>query len=196
MDFTHSHILSPDILSTIRHLKQYKNPSCSTGRTRNKVFYTRNQTTTATMQFNVFALIASALAVAPALAQPPTASVLNYDAQFDNPSGTLGSTACSADVGPLRGIHTFGDIPTFPHIAGSFLIEGFNSTRCGACYELLYNRADGTQVVLPFTIINTVDRGFTPSVQGMHDLTGFNVNNFPGDVPIFYKEVPEYDCGL
>ncbi|KAJ3563300.1 hypothetical protein NP233_g9025 [Leucocoprinus birnbaumii] len=148
------------------------------------------------MQLNVFVLLASALAVVPAFAQPPSPSVLNYDTRFDDPNGSLGSTACSADVGNLQGHHTFGSIPNFPHIAGSFLIEGFNSTNCGACYELSYTRADGTQVYLPFTIINTADRGFISSVKGLEDLTGLSTSVFTGDAPITYKEVPSYDCGF
>ncbi|KAF9450972.1 hypothetical protein P691DRAFT_724934 [Macrolepiota fuliginosa MF-IS2] len=148
------------------------------------------------MQFTstFFALFAT---VAFTVAQPPAPGALNFDTLYDNPKGTLGSTACSADVGILKGHTTFGSIPNFPHIAGSFLIEGFNSTRCGACYELLYNRADGKQVVIPFTIINTAPApSFVSSLQGVTDLTGLNRDQFPGDAVISFKEVPSIDCGF
>ncbi|KXN83185.1 Heat-stable 19 kDa antigen [Leucoagaricus sp. SymC.cos] len=149
------------------------------------------------MQFNVFALIASALAVVPAFAQPPAPGVLNYDTRYGDRNGLLSTTACSADFGNLHGLKTFGAIPSFPRIAGSFLVENFNDTHCGACYELLYNRADGTQTVLPFTIINSAGPNeFVSSVEGMKQLTGLDINNFPGSASISYREVPSYDCGF
>ncbi|KXN85246.1 Heat-stable 19 kDa antigen [Leucoagaricus sp. SymC.cos] len=149
------------------------------------------------MQFNVFVLVASALAVAPAFAQTPAPGVLNYDTRYDDRNGLLGTTSCSADFGNLHGLKTFGAIPSFPRIAGSFLVKDFNDTHCGACYELLYNRADGTQTVLPFTIINHANPNeFVSSVTGMKQLTGLDINNFPGSAKISYREVPTSKCGF
>jgi hypothetical protein len=145
------------------------------------------------MQFNFVTLLASALALPPALAQPPPPAVLNYDTLYDDLNGSLSTTACSGALGNLQ---NFGGIPNFPHITTSYFINGTDTSRCGAC-ELLFNRADGTQVVLPFTIINSAPEGqFVSSLEGMEDLTGFTRDTFPGDAPIFIREVPSYDCGF
>jgi hypothetical protein len=155
------------------------------------------------MQFtSTFALLASTLSVIPAMAmalsvRQPSGSVFNYDTRYDDPNGLLSTTACSANAGVLEGHNTFGSIPTFPHIAGSIVVEGFNSTNCGGCYRLFYDRKDGSEPAgIPFTVINSDPKGFTSSVQSLKDLTGFDVENFPGDVPIVYEELPSYFCGF
>lgn len=154
------------------------------------------------MQFtSTFALLASTLTAIPAMAmalapRSPTA-VFNYDTRYDEPNVSLSTTSCSADAGNLEGHKTFGSIPNFPHIVGSFVAGGFNSTECGACYNLTYTPMDGSEpTVIPFTVINDDQKGFTSSVQGLKDLTGFDIENFPGDVPIYYEEVPIHFCGF
>lgn len=141
-------------------------------------------------------LLATTLFALPAFAQPPAPTILNYDTLYDHPETSLSATACSAGAGTLKGYNTFGSIPKYPHIAGSFFVEGFNSTSCGACYELQYNRADGTQVVLPFTVVNSASGGFISSAQAVKDLTGLDLNQFPGNALISILEVPSYDCGF
>jgi hypothetical protein len=151
---------------------------------------------------STFVLLASTLSALPTLAtalstRQPSNSVFNYDTRYDNPNGLLSSTACSANAGVLKGHTTFGSIPNFPYIAGSLVVEGFNSTNCGGCYRLFYDHKDGSEPAgIPFTVINSDPKGFTSSVQGLKDLTGFDVNNFPGDVPIVYEELPSYLCGF
>ncbi|KAJ3575192.1 hypothetical protein NP233_g1264 [Leucocoprinus birnbaumii] len=142
------------------------------------------------------ALLTTALAVGSASAQPPAPTILNYDTLYDHPDTPLSATACSADAGVLKGYKTFGEIPNYPHIAGSFFVEGFNSSSCGACYSLLYNRADGTQVVLSFTVVNSASGGFISSAQGVKDLTGLDINEFPGNALISILNVPSIDCGF
>ncbi len=149
------------------------------------------------MQFTTttfFALLAASLSVIPAMAQS-TPSVLNYDTMFDSPSGTLGMTACPAD-GILEGHPTFGSLPTFPYIGGAYFVQGFNSSRCGSCYELSYKRSDGKVATRTYTIINTVDHGFTSSLAAAMELTGLSRDEFPGDAAISAKEVPVAHCGL
>jgi hypothetical protein len=151
---------------------------------------------------STFALLASALSAIPAMAvalsaRQPGESVFNYDTRYDDPKGSLSTTSCSANVGVLEGHTTFGSIPSYPHIVGSILAGGFNSPLCGACFNLTFTPADGGKpTVIPFTVMNDDQKGFTSSVQGLNDLTGYVIADFPGDVPIKYEQVASHYCGF
>ncbi|KAJ2920449.1 hypothetical protein H1R20_g2586, partial [Candolleomyces eurysporus] len=140
----------------------------------------------------IFVALTSALV---AVAQPPLLSTINFDDRFCVGSTSLATTACSTGENGLitRGFPTFGSLPSFPAIAGSQIVEGFNSTSCGACWEV-FDPNTGRSVFL--TLVNSAPQGFILCTDTLLALTGFNRTNVPANIPVEARAVPAADCGF
>ncbi|KAK0439907.1 Cerato-platanin [Armillaria borealis] len=75
---------------------------------------------------------------------------------------SLNNVACSNGEHGLetKGYTTYGSLPSFPYIASSDAVEGWNSANCGTCWLLTYNDRN----------ITCVDSFFT-SEAALNDLT-------------------------
>ncbi|KAL4248008.1 cerato-platanin family protein [Abortiporus biennis] len=82
-------------------------------------------------------------------AAPDATSVsVSFDQTYDNASNSLDIVACSDGSNGMitKGFTTFGSLPNFPNIGGSFSITGFNSASCGSCWQVGRVQASATQV--------------------------------------------------
>ncbi|RXW25321.1 hypothetical protein EST38_g496 [Candolleomyces aberdarensis] len=147
------------------------------------------------MKFAFTSLFATLAYTLVAVAQPPLQTTINFDDRYCVGSTSLQTTACSTGENGLitRGFPTFGSLPTFPAIAGSQFVEGFNSTSCGACWEV-FDPNTGRSVFL--TLVNTAPTGFTLCTDTLLALTGFNRTNVPNSIPVEARAIPAADCGL
>ena len=79
-----------------------------------------------------------------------SAVTVSYDPIYDDGSQPLSETPCSDVLGGM-GYQFFRDVPTFPHISGSPLVQSSNPADCGSsCFvefefltearDSLYNR--------------------------------------------------------
>ncbi|KAJ2917032.1 hypothetical protein MD484_g3404, partial [Candolleomyces efflorescens] len=147
------------------------------------------------MKFAFTSLFATLAYTLVAVAQQPIQSTINYDDRYCVGPTSLQTTACSTGENGLitRGFPTFGSLPTFPGIAGSQFVEGFNSTSCGACWRVSYPDT-GRSVVL--TLVNNAPTGFTLCTDTLLALTGFDRDNVPNSIPVQATALPDSDCGL
>ncbi|EAU80636.2 snodprot1 [Coprinopsis cinerea okayama7 len=138
-------------------------------------------------------------AVTAALAGPPLVTTIRYDGAYCNAGASLHTTACSTGSNGLitKGYSTFGSLPTFPRIAGSILVEGWNSTNCGGCYELYYeptNGAGGRSIYV--TAVNSAPEGFVLCTDTFLDFTEEEMGTVPESITVEARAVPAYDCGF
>ena len=141
---------------------------------------------------SLFAILAYTMV---AVAQPTLQTTINFDDRYCVGPTSLQTTACSTGENGLitRGFPTFGSLPSFPAIAGSQIVEGFNSTSCGACWRVTYGP---TARSVSLTLVNTAPIGFTLCTNTLLALTGFNRSNVPANIPVEAMAVPAADCGL
>ncbi|KAF5311591.1 hypothetical protein D9611_009480 [Ephemerocybe angulata] len=146
------------------------------------------------MKFStIFSTLAATALVA--VAQPPLLTTINFDDRLCVGSTSLQTTSCSTGANGLitKGFPTLGSLPSFPQVAGSFIVEGFNSTSCGACWEV-FDPNTGHSVFL--TLVNSVSPGFTLCTDTLLTLTGFDRSNVPANIPVEARAIPAADCGL
>ncbi|PPJ54617.1 hypothetical protein CBER1_06189 [Cercospora berteroae] len=70
-----------------------------------------------------------------------TATLITYDAGYDDPTRPLTAIACSTGPNGLMTTHNWyfqSEIPSFPFMGGSADIEAWNSEFCGQCYQVTY----------------------------------------------------------
>ncbi|KAJ2929338.1 hypothetical protein H1R20_g7753, partial [Candolleomyces eurysporus] len=127
---------------------------------------------------------------------PPLIANIVYDDALCVPTRSLNTVSCSTGANGLitRGYATCSALPSFPALGG-FPGVGFNSTNCGACYEIWYS---GTGRAVYFTAVS--DSGLPNQAvlctSKFLELTGFTRNTVPADVEVEIRAVPAYDCGF
>jgi len=139
------------------------------------------------IMFTIKAFIAFAL-----LAASANAVRLGWDSTYDNADQSLDVVACSdGDHGLERlGYDTFGSLPTFPYIGAADSIEGWNSEKCGNCYQLTYHSKSVYMLA-----IDVAGDGYNLSQQGMDDLTNGHAEEY-GEVQVTAQQVAASFCGL
>lgn len=61
--------------------------------------------------------------------------VVSYNKTFDYPKTSTTTLACS-DYMYKKKYNTFGDLPNYPNVGASNVIEGPGSSMCGSCWHL------------------------------------------------------------
>ena len=122
-----------------------------------------------TMKFTSTILSIAAL-ISVASAGPTPGSVVRYNTIYDNPQGSLNNVACSNGENGLvtKGYSTFDTLPAFPFIGGVSAVKGWNSPKCGSCWELTYS-GNGNKIYV--TAVDTISDGFDISLFAMDALT-------------------------
>ncbi|TFK23213.1 snodprot1 [Coprinopsis marcescibilis] len=138
------------------------------------------------------------------LAGPPLLTTIVYDDAYCVGSASLSTTTCSTGSNGLitKGYPTFGSLPSFPRIAGTIMVEGWNSTNCGSCYEIYHeprNGAGGRSIYV--TAVNSAPQipngpGFILCTDTLLALTEETRNTVPANIPVEVRAVPDYDCGF
>lgn len=132
-----------------------------------------------------------------AVAASVMADSVRYDPVYDQKTGSLSSVACSNGPHGLltRGYKTFGDLPGFPYIGGAAAVTGWNSAKCGSCWELTFTKADGSKKSINVTAVDYTASGFNIALTAMNDLTGGHAVEY-GVVDVTSKEVDSTGCGF
>lgn len=123
--------------------------------------------------------------------------LVTYDAAYDNGSTSLATVACSDGTNGLltKGFTTFGSLPKFPNIGGSFAIAGYNSPACGTCWQITYSNGAGVVKSIDVLAIDVAKPGFNIGLVAMNDLTGGQAVHL-GKVQATVKQVNASFCGL
>ncbi|KAK0439897.1 immunomodulatory protein [Armillaria borealis] len=130
-----------------------------------------------------------ALALIPSCALAVT---VGYDNGYGVGSNSLANVACSDGANGLltKGFTTYGSLPTFPYIASSDSIAGWNSPNCGTCWQLTYNGRTITVLAVDHAL-----SGFYTSQAALDDLTNGHAVEF-GTVQATATQVAASACGL
>ena len=118
---------------------------------------------------------------------------VRYDTEYDNRDISLTAVACSDGKNGLitQGYETFGSLPNFPHIGAAYVVEGYNSTSCGSCWELTYNTTKKIYV----TTIDRAGDGFIIAETALKHLGGQQAVN-AGHIEVTAKRVARSNCGF
>ncbi|KAL4793318.1 Cerato-platanin-domain-containing protein [Aspergillus venezuelensis] len=129
--------------------------------------------------------------------QTTGSSTLSYDPQYDIGTNSLSTVSCSdGDFGLLtEGYTTFASLPSFPRIGGAPPITGWNSNKCGTCYQVTWTSATGASNSIIVTGIDQSPGGFNVGQQAMDLLTGSRAVEL-GRVDVTWTEVSREQCGL
>jgi hypothetical protein len=142
---------------------------------------------------SLIACIAAATSVSAAVAAPrATIVTVSYDTVYDKSTTSTLTVACSDGENGLytAGYKTFGKVPGFPHIGGSFTIPGWNSENCGACYSLTYKNK-----TIYVTAVDHTDAGFNVAKKALDDLTGGLASQL-GRINATYASAAASKCGF
>ncbi|RXW17132.1 hypothetical protein EST38_g8717 [Candolleomyces aberdarensis] len=108
---------------------------------------------------------------------------------------SLTGVSCSNGENGLitKGYTTLGSLPNFPALGG-FPGVVWNSTNCGACYELRYA---GTGRAIAFTAVNEspVNQAVLCTSKFL-ELTGLTLPTVPANVQAEIRVVPKSQCGF
>ncbi|PIL26671.1 hypothetical protein GSI_11247 [Ganoderma sinense ZZ0214-1] len=121
---------------------------------------------------------------------------VSYDPVYDNGATPLSKVACSGGSNGLmaKGYTDFASIPTFPYIGSADIVEGYNSTRCGECWELKYE-APTVKDVIYLIVVDAAEKGWTISTPAMNDLT-YGEGEELGRVNAVARLMPQSYCGM
>ncbi|KAK0652871.1 Cerato-platanin-domain-containing protein [Cercophora newfieldiana] len=118
---------------------------------------------------------------------------VTYDAGYDDANRTMEFVSCSNGRNGLMsryGWQTQGEIPRFPYIGGTDMVEGWNSTNCGTCWSVTF---EGRTVFI--LAIDRTRHGLNIARDAMDELTGGEAEKL-GRVFAGIVRVPEHYCGL
>ncbi|KAF8836846.1 Cerato-platanin [Paxillus ammoniavirescens] len=119
---------------------------------------------------------------------------VTYSTFYDDPSTSLGITACSNGVNGLQTKYpTLGSIPNFPNVGG---IPGltWNSTLCGSCWQLTYTEGSGQTNTVNIVAVDGAYT-FNLSLEAMNTLTG-GIAVEKGKVSATAVQVAASVCGM
>ncbi|KAI1791529.1 Cerato-platanin-domain-containing protein [Ganoderma leucocontextum] len=120
---------------------------------------------------------------------------VSYDTMYDNGRTSLSTVACSHGSNGMmtKGYTSFSSIPSFPYIGGADVVEGYNSTRCGECWRLVYETPSMFNVIY-ITLIDSAD-GWSISAPALDDLTNGEGEDL-GQVDAVATLMPQKYCGM
>ncbi|KAF2704031.1 Cerato-platanin-domain-containing protein [Pleomassaria siparia CBS 279.74] len=130
-----------------------------------------------------------ALATA-ALATLSSAVQVRYHAEYNDPSTSLLTTACSDGANGLvtkYGWTTLGQIPGFPHVGNVGAVAGWNSPSCGSCHRVTYNGVSVNMV--------SMDVQYDMALDTMNELTGGQATTL-GTIDVQVEEIAQSECGI
>jgi hypothetical protein len=118
---------------------------------------------------------------------------VRYDTKYDSGDISLTAVACSDGKNGLitQGYKTFGGLPNFPYIGSAYVVEGYNSTSCGSCWELTYKTTKKIYV----TAIDRAGDGFIIAETALKHLGGQQAVN-AGHIEVTAKRVARSSCGF
>ncbi|KAG6900365.1 hypothetical protein C0993_011996 [Termitomyces sp. T159_Od127] len=121
--------------------------------------------------------------------------ILSHDKAYDAASASLDTVACSDGTNGLetRGYKTFGSIPNFPNIGGASTISGWNSPKCGACYNLTFVGANKQNRSVAITAVDRTGLGFNIAQSAFEKLVG---SADVGKAEVDVQEVDRSFCGF
>lgn len=131
-----------------------------------------------------FSILSVLLLAGSAFAVTETAT---FDTVYDDAANSLDIVSCSNLVSSFP---TFGSIPTFPNIGGSFAVTGFASPGCGTCWQL---SANGSTIF--FTAIDHAGDGFNLSEESLNALTNGQAVRV-GSAQVDAVQVHISNCGM
>ncbi|KAK2858452.1 hypothetical protein FQN49_004721 [Arthroderma sp. PD_2] len=144
------------------------------------------------MKFTIPATLGLMVSLSSAAAIQGTVS-LSYDPKFDDSNLSLTQVACSDGTNGLitKGFTTFGSLPNFPNIGGSFAVEGYNSANCGKCFKVTW------PVLNKSIFVTSIDKadGFNIAKAGMDALTNNQAGHL-GRIDVTFEEAQPSDCGF
>jgi hypothetical protein len=122
---------------------------------------------------------------------------VRYDPKYDSPDVSLTAVACSDGKNGLitKGYETFGDLPNFPDIGAAYVVEGYNSTSCGSCWELTYTKSDKTAKTIYVTAIDHAGDGFIIAETALEHLGGQQAVD-AGHIEATAKSIARSNCGF
>ncbi|KAM5542774.1 hypothetical protein V8D89_003735 [Ganoderma adspersum] len=121
---------------------------------------------------------------------------VSYDTMYDNGATPLSTVACGGGSNGLmaRGYTDFASLPAFPYIGGADVVYGYNSTRCGECWRLVYETPTVKDVIY-LTLVDSAENGWSVSSPAMDDLT-YGQGEELGRVDAVATLVPQSNCGM
>ncbi|KAH9057037.1 Cerato-platanin [Lactarius deliciosus] len=121
-----------------------------------------------------------------------SADNVRYDTVYDNSKGSLSTVTCSDGANGLltKGFTTFGSLPSFPNIGAAQVVEGWNSSACGTCWQITYVGKS-----INVTAMDTGKDGFVLSLEAMNTLTGGHATEL-GVVDAQATQIAKSYCGL
>ena len=134
-----------------------------------------------------FTLISSLFSLA-ALTSAQTPERLTYSLFYDQAGDSINNAACGDQLSSKW--PTFGSIPTFPAIGGSYAVANYASPNCGSCW-LLQDQTTGVSVY--FTAIDTAAVGFISSNETFFELGG-EAGEIAGSIQVTATPVDESYC--
>ncbi|KAI0691515.1 immunomodulatory protein, partial [Cerioporus squamosus] len=117
---------------------------------------------------------------------------VTYDTVYDVKTNSLDIVACSNGANGLEhlGYTTFGSLPNFPFIGGAQAVTGWNSPKCGSCWQLIYQNR-----TVNILAVDYAKAGFNIGLKVMNKLTNNHAEEL-GHVQVVAREVAPSVCGL
>ena len=137
------------------------------------------------MKFVSFATATMAF-VLPAFVQSQQS--ITGDTKFDDPTLPLTDVKCSSLVS--MGYTTLSSLPDFPFVGAGYVVTGWDSPECGACWQFYYAASNETINVV---LVDSCPNGFVISEEALDALTGGPVS---GEIVITATQVDASVCGL
>ncbi|KAJ3491941.1 hypothetical protein NLI96_g357 [Meripilus lineatus] len=122
--------------------------------------------------------------------QPPATVPVRFSNAYDKKTLSMNSVACSNGANGLltKGYKTLGSLKVFPYIGGAAAVKGWNSPKCGSCWEITYGRTTVTILA-----VDSAKEGFVLSKAALDKLTAGHAAQY-GVVQATAKEVPASKC--
>lgn len=150
-------------------------------------------------------VLASLFALASAVAVPADTDsdflghrpiTISIEKKFDEGSTSLNTVACSDGSNGLikKGFSTFNSLPKYPLIASAPTVKGWNSPKCGQCYQLYYHNGKIEQT-LNVLAVDAGPAGFNLGSKAMEKLT-HGEGEQKGRVQASYVEIDQSKCGF
>ncbi|KAI0738003.1 Cerato-platanin, partial [Daedaleopsis nitida] len=115
---------------------------------------------------------------------------VSFDTVYDIADQSTNTVSCSEDL-IADNFTTFGAIPRFPFIGGSFNVTGFDAPGCGSCWELAFRQS----TIRVLAIDHAGPGTFNIALEAMNALTN-NQAEFFGRVNATAVQVDSGECAV
>ncbi|TFK88849.1 Cerato-platanin-domain-containing protein [Polyporus arcularius HHB13444] len=145
-----------------------------------------------TLLVATLSLVAAAISLPTEVDERAAKPTVTYDTVYDGKKHSLDIVACSNGEHGLEhlGYKTFGSLPNFPYIGGAQAVKGWNSPKCGSCWQLTYKNR-----TVNILAVDHAQTGFNIDLEAMNKLTNNHAKEL-GNVKVQAKEVARSACGL